>query len=579
MTRAATLAGAASLAAAIAFASPAMAADRVLTPDSASHVFETLRNAVPGHVLVSARVEQSAVQASFCQLEDPTRCFAVDLGDPRHGCTGEIAGPWCVRFPEGRPPEQAHGSLLNVLRAQREDGLWKEVGGDGTPRAAMPSAGSSGAALAARRGVIPILGMAMALLLVPVLLGFAIGRGSRRRLEGGSRARLVAQMVSIVAPVIAMWILVPALPRIGAWDLLFSSAALSTGLILGLARMPGRALVARLTVITIAMLGALELACRILPEPAASFVPPESVLLQLDASAHASACAPLHPDLHPEVFQARTAGVRAGTPLVLHVGDSMVEGVGVTPPETFVAQLGALDRQTDHVNAGFAGASTDVELLVIRAWASRLHPSRVVLYVFGYNDLAELDRGHPCCANGPLLDTEARARCPAPGLASRRLDRLAGSPAPYPLRVSTSFSAFARRGVVAFVQLGDLVQRLSRGPGLAPEQRWDRFASLVRVLARELSESRIPLEIVYLPARASLESASPKSSGDYQLRGRVLDLGRSLGVPVLDPWDALESAVRTEGADRLFLPPPNIHFTPEGHRVLAHWLASARPGR
>lgn len=43
---------------------------------------------------------------------------------------------------------------------------------------------------------------------------------------------------------------------------------------------------------------------------------------------------------------------------------------------------------------------------------------------------------------------------------------------------------------------------------------------------------------------------------------------------MLDPREMLEAAVRRDGAARYYLAPPDIHFTPEGHRVVAAWLAA-----
>ena len=58
-----------------------------------------------------------------------------------------------------------------------------------------------------------------------------------------------------------------------------------------------------------------------------------------------------------ELVAERTAQLRPGSKRVLHVGDSMVEGVGVSPNETFVAELGRLAPGVDQINAGFASTS------------------------------------------------------------------------------------------------------------------------------------------------------------------------------------------------------------------------------
>lgn len=203
----------------------------------------------------------------------------------------------------------------------------------------------------------------------------------------------------------------------------------------------------------------------------------------------------------------------------------------------------------------------------------------MVLYVFGTNDLAEIDRPYPCCPDGPLLDAspEARARCASPGQPSRRIDRLAASPAPFVLRVATGGSALARHGVVAFTRIDAALSARGAGDSADPDARWQRFSSVIGAMARELAARGVPSTIAYLPARGSLEAASPEATGDYAVRGRVLDLARAIGVPTLDPWATLEAAVRRDRAARIYLAPPDIHFTPEGHRVLAAWLAEQLP--
>jgi lysophospholipase L1-like esterase len=257
----------------------------------------------------------------------------------------------------------------------------------------------------------------------------------------------------------------------------------------------------------------------------------------------------------------------------------MVEGVGVAPEDTFVARLGTLQPSVNNVNAGFASTSADAQLLVIRGWLDRLSAARVVLYVFGTNDLAELDRPYPCCPGGPLLSPspDAPARCSSPGQPARRMDRLAASPAPYPIRVATRASALARHAVVAFTRIGEALSAPAAREGSDPDARWNRFSSVIRAMQRELAGRGVPFTLAYLPARASLEAAAPKATGDYAVRGRVADLARELGVPMLDPWETLEAAVRRDGAARFYLPPPDIHFTPEGHRVLAAWIAGELP--
>jgi len=45
----------------------------------------------------------------------------------------------------------------------------------------------------------------------------------------------------------------------------------------------------------------------------------------------------------------------------------------------------------------------------------------------------------------------------------------------------------------------------------------------------------------------------------------------------VDAWDVLAEAVRRDGARRYFIGEHDIHFTPEGHRLLAEWLDRQLP--
>jgi lysophospholipase L1-like esterase len=537
----------------------ALAGERVLPPAAAQLVYGALQQAGARFPLASARVERSRVWASLCRDGDPARCFSLALGDARGACAGTIAGPWCVTYPDGAPPEEARAPLLTALGALREEALWRDPDEAG-PRAPPPP-------IAVPPPPPPRLArtaaLALALVVGPLAAGLALGR----RLGGSVRRAAILALTPLLATLAAL----PALARLGAWDALAPAILVGAGVVMGSGRAPARALGARLALVavsTLVALAGLELAARALPAPAASFAPPREVQLLLPAAEDLGGCAPLHPDAAPAAFAARTAAVRPGAPVVLHLGDSMVEGVGVTPEEAFPALLGRAQPGVAHVNAGFAGTSLDFQLLVARAWLPRLAATRVVLHVFGYNDLAELDRATPCCPGGPLLDAAAEARCAAPAWPHGRLDRLAASPAPYGVRVAAGSSALARRAVLGFAALG---ARLGAAP--PPADRWARYAQLLRALATDLKRRGVPLTVVYLPARASLEGPSPRESGDHALRGRVLELARSLGAEAVDPWELLEDAVRAEGAARWYLPPPDIHFTAAGHRLLAEWLA------
>jgi lysophospholipase L1-like esterase len=549
---------------------------RVIPPSAGPPIFAALASPGAAFTLVSARIDRDAVWASLCRAADPTRCFSIQLGDPQKGCEATRAGPWCVAFPDGAPPEEARAPLLKAFGSLPDEAIWQETGAasEAAPRRedAAPSARDEPRPTA-HPGA-----LAAATVVAPILIGLALGRAARSWLpaRAGVRAALA------LTPLVAAYLLLPSLARAGGWDVLAAGLSLGAFSLAGSSRAGPRELAGKLALAlaaTALALGVVELVARRLPAPRAVFPAPEAARLLFDETPGIEACAPFYPAVTPGPFLDRTRGIRPGSPIVIHLGDSMVEGVGVAPNETFVARLGELQPGVNNVNAGFASTSADAQLLLIRGWLDRLPAAKVVLYVFGTNDLAEIDRPYPCCPGGPLLDAsrDARARCASPGQPARRLSRLAASPAPYALRVATGASALARHGVVAFARVGESLSAPAAAGTPDPDARFHRFAAVVGAMAREIAGRGVGFTIAYLPARASLEGAAPRESGDYAVRGRVADLARELGVPMLDPWEMLEAAVRRDGAARYYLAPPDIHFTPEGHRAVAAWIAGAPP--
>ncbi|MEP7125115.1 MAG: SGNH/GDSL hydrolase family protein [Byssovorax sp.] len=549
---------------------------RVIPPSAGPPIFAALGSPGAAFTLVSARIDRDAVWASLCRAADPTRCFAIQLDDPQKGCEATRAGPWCVSFPDGAPPEEARAPLLKAFGSLKDEAIWQEA--DAAPRAAPPRAEAAPSRADEPHVVAHPGALAAAVVVAPILIGLAVGRALRSR----RTARPAARAALALTPIVAAYLLLPIFARVGGWDVLLAGLLVGVSALAGSSRESGRSLGRKLglaAVATALALAVVELGARRLPAPHTVFPAPGAARLLFDDVPGIEACAPFYPASTPGPFLDRTRGIRPGAPIVIHLGDSMVEGVGVAPGETFVARLGELEPGVNNVNAGFASTSADAQLLLIRGWLDRLAAARVVLYVFGTNDLAEIDRPYPCCPGGPLLDAsrEARARCASPGRLARRRDRLAASPAPYPLRVATGASTLARHAVVAFARVGGSLGAPAAEGAPDPDARFVRFAAVVGAMRREIAGRGVAFTLAYLPARASLEAAAPKETGDYAVRGRVADLARELGVPMLDPWEMLEAAVRRDGAARYYFAPPDIHFTPEGHRVVAAWIDHELP--
>jgi hypothetical protein len=154
---------------------------RVIPPTAGPPIFAALASPGAAFTLVSARIDRDAVWASLCRAADPTRCFAIQLDDPRKGCEATRAGPWCVTFPDGAPPEEARAPLLKAFGALNDEAIWQETGAatEATPRPATEATPTSGPDEAHPTGHPGAL--AAATILAPILIGLAIGRALRSR--------------------------------------------------------------------------------------------------------------------------------------------------------------------------------------------------------------------------------------------------------------------------------------------------------------------------------------------------------------------------------------------------------------
>jgi hypothetical protein len=132
------------------------------------------------------------------------------------------------------------------------------------------------------------------------------------------------------------------------------------------------------------------------------------------------------------------------------------------------------------------------------------------------------------------------------------------------LRVAAGVSSAASYAVAAFAGL-----RRRHHEGLRPPDFVAASEPILRAMRDELRARDIAFLVVGLPFRRDL--AQPRSRPtlvDAQLRGC-----ESLGIRTLDAAAPFREAERGNGAGAYFLPGDNVHFSPEGHRLVADWLA------
>ncbi len=566
---------------------------RALPPGAAAIVQRSLAREAPVVRLGSARLEPDHADLVVCPEAGP--CFEVRLEDPRLGCHGEVAGPFCLRFPSEQPRPDARAAVIRGFAAEDPRGAWIEIADPASDGHSMPG-GSPG-----RSGPSPF-ALLLALTMVPLTAGALFGSIARVLLRRRVASRALAVALFVVPPLLAVAVGVRQ-RVVGVWDLAVAGAQFGLGVWLiahrgALALRTRRAaLVAGSTLI--ALLAAEGVVRIALPRPP-PIDPAERHRLFLDAHHADMAFArfdfwrdndlattvrrALYPTADSGFYVERGARAPGATRHVLHLGDSMVFGLGVDRGQAFPGVLESLEPGVAHINSGIPSLAPDAELLLLRRWVARTPLDQVVVHLFTGNDIKEMDAAYPFCADGPLLDyapPSPRARCPEPDYRFARGHlrwMLEHSPPPYVLREIGGFSVLAERTVLALTALRERVMGHSRGDEVA----WQHLERVLRAMRDELAARHIDLVVDVLPLRAALEAFDPTITEAYATRTRMVAMTRALGITVLDPWDVFQDAVRRDGAARWFARAMthDLHFSPEGHALLARWLAERlRPGR
>ena len=267
-------------------------------------------------------------------------------------------------------------------------------------------------------------------------------------------------------------------------------------------------------------------------------------------------------------------------PRVLHLGDSMTYGLGVSSARRFTTLLSARTGAA-HVNAAVPAMAPDFHVAVAEQRLAQARPQTVVLHLFTDNDVHELGAPMGCCGGRPLLDLDVApptrnctTRRDAPVLANFASWLARHSPPPWPIRAlapnlrlaAVSKRAFARASH-AFAPEGDV-----------PMQQ---ATKLIGVLARKFvaiakKHGASPV-IVLHPSRRELDEDPRRPEHHLDLRlARAL---RGSGAQVIDLWPTFQAALRSrKGRESgLFLnhEPTDPHYSPAGHQLVAEALKGA----
>jgi hypothetical protein len=438
--------------------------------------------------------------------------------------------------------------------------------------------------------------VALATVLVPLAAGAALGIGVRRalqrRLHGVPAALLALALPAVGAVVCIVWH-----PVIGLWD------AVTEGVLIGIGFTAAahRAFADRDRLVSIAAGSAvglmlLEIGVRLFLPPPPRFPTSAGVHFLLADAIRASrqnqgwdfrsrelACAVAYGEEYRGMLDAGDETevrfpsrytARAGTPRrELHVGDSMVFGLGVARDETFTAALETLEPTTEHVNAGIPGLAPDAYLALLETWIARQRFDVVTMYLFDGNDLRDLDGPYPCCGFASLLtydDSAPHLRCATPtpfDVTATGFEWIRyNGPPPYLLRTLVDDSAAAAHLAAALINAG---QRYSLTSTSTVAERSEHLAAILRAARDELARRGTAFRVVIFPYDAE------STGGESREHVELVDLVAKLGIPLLDATPVLRAAVAAHR--EIFIRPFDPHFNPAGHRLIAEWIHDSWP--
>jgi lysophospholipase L1-like esterase len=544
---------------------PSVALARALPPAAAFALKDTF-DSVRACRVEAIGIDGSTATVRLCLRVQEDMCFSLTLDDPQPRCGGEPMGPWCVQWTAGDPSDEIRDAIRTALRDSTNTWVDPEYAG----RAARWGETSETVTLPPPRWRTLVL--AFLLTAGPLLAGGVVGR----RIRSLRRWWMPAVLALVLA---SAALALACLPGIGIWDVVSLAVLCIAGLLLGFTASDRRVALLFIVSSAIAFAG-LEWATReFLPAPP-RFPPPEDATFVLGPGSWDGGCMALY----------RPAGKRSGhfrdaasTGAVVHLGDSLTFGSGVGETEAFPALLDARATGTRHVNFGVWAVGTDFEYLLMEKILAEQTPAMVVLHVYAGNDISDIDRPYECCDGGPLLTYETgvpMARCSTPRWGISLASRAGRSPPPFPLRVATAYSYAARHAAARFSRLVfrfDAPPNFIGAEGEASEEGWEHFTAILARMRDELRRRGIPFVVDILPSRWALDSTIPAEAPSYRSGRRIAAIAADLGIRTLDPWDVLRAAVQRDGSSRYFLGDSDIHFTPEGHRLMANWLAEHLP--
>jgi hypothetical protein len=403
----------------------------------------------------------------------------------------------------------------------------------------------------------------------------------------------VAALACVAVPAAAAVALMARFPIVGLWDAGLEGLLCGAGVFWtahrALAERRNAVLLASVVVVSLLLL---ELLCRLLLPPPPGFPTrggPHLLLADVlrgdlthqpwDTLAKEIVCSIVYGDQYPGLLDLSSAQRDVVTPRnftprsdaprrVLHLGDSMAFGFGLPRNQTFTAELERLEPGVQHINGAIPGTAPDAYLGVLETWVATHKVDLVVMHVYEGNDLDGLDSRYPCCDWQSLLvygAAGADLRCAnaiAPDLGHAGWTWLRyHNPPPFLVRALVGTSSAAAY----------LAASMALEPYFLVDQptstRLEHLELILRSASDVLAARHIPFIVDVVPTRTWLETLAT-----WQHHApSILDAARRAGVPALDGSEVFRDAV-VHGQNLFFEHPSDIHFSANGHKLLATWL-------
>lgn len=260
---------------------------------------------------------------------------------------------------------------------------------------------------------------------------------------------------------------------------------------------------------------------------------------------------------------------------VVAIGDSFIEAAEVARSETVVVQLGQR-LGVPVVNLGQSGYGPQQELIVLKRYGAPLAPKTVVWFLFGGNDLGDVDTYE-------WRRTHLDEFLAPPPFSARTFTRNAMSAfarlTTLPRRVP---STTARRHEITYARPDGSTEILYLD---APEDQWQPHqwdvVSSTLLGARDVT-TRIGanLLVVYVPRKLRVYQGYLRAAPDAyahrwpsnNLPDVVAAYCQQHAIPFLDATVPLRRAVAAGTSVYL---PDDVHWNPAGHRVVAAAVADS----